>query len=359
MIYFVSVSELSVHPDFSKPFVFFRHPGTTNIHYWKSHEQAVSISVETAIKSEDDWWVVAPFLFFQSQQLWAFQADEKTIFQPHELTEWQILASDISSKSPSVEDTKESDFKEWVNIATHEMRAGRFSKTALSKIKRKSLPSDYNWMHWFGLACERFPNALVFFVHIPHVYTWAGATPELFLSVNENLAQSVSLAGTLHPDSNDEWGNKEREEQMFVTRYITDVFIKSGFVDVEVSGPETISFGLLQHLKTTFQTANYLNSPLVTLIQALHPTPAVGGLPKKDGVDFILKNEKHERLWYSGFIGRMKKDKIDLFVNLRSMMVVNNAAVLYAGAGITAQSSPDAEWIETENKLLVNWELLQ
>lgn len=358
MIYFVSVSEPRVNPDFSKPFVFFRHPGTTNIHYWKSHEQAVSISVDTAIQSAKDWWVVAPFLFFENHQLWAFQGDEKIVLEPKDLSQWQIITSEIGSNM-LFDDTHESKFKNWVDAAKHEMQSGKFRKTALSKIRRKNLLPDYNWMDWFSEASERFPNALVFFVHIPGAYTWAGATPELFLSVNEKQVSSVSLAGTLHPDSIDTWSGKEREEQMFVTEYISDVFKKSGFADVEVSGPETISFGSLQHLKTTFWAAYYPGAPLKNLIHELHPTPAVGGLPQKEGVGFILQHESHQRLWYSGFIGNICDNQINLFVNLRSMKVEKDGALLYAGAGITTQSNPESEWLETENKLLVNWDLLK
>lgn len=259
-------------------------------------------------------------------------------------------------------DTTRESFEDWVKDAAEEMRAGYFSKTALSKVRNVQLGPDFDWSTWFDAACDNFPNAYVFFVHIPDVHTWAGATPELFLSLHENTIRSVSLAGTLHPDSTNGWTEKESEEQRFVTDYIKDAFIRSGFSDVQVSEPETISIGKLQHLKTSFQAPyNAERAELLAgLVQQLHPTPAVGGLPKTEGVDFLLSKETHPRNWYSGFLGaKQSNGDLNLYVNLRSMEVLPRQALLYAGAGITAMSDPAKEWFETENKLRMNMDLLK
>lgn len=345
--------------DFTRPFVLFRSPGETPVHFWQSESGAELCTVEQ-LAGKDRGWVTAPFLFFEEKQLWYFPADVTETFAPDELPSLPAHAEGLPVMELP-EDTSQADFEAWVASAVGEMQQNRFQKTALSKTRRVSLPEKYDWRTWFETACARFPNALVFFVHIPGVHTWAGATPELFLSVDGNHVRSVSLAGTLHPDSAENWSEKELHEQALVTEYIRDTFLRSGFADVAVKGPETLSIGRLRHLKTSFEaTRSPGNDDPAALTLRLHPTPAVGGMPKKEGTDFIRSHETHERLWYSGFLGRVAPGgESDWYVNLRCMRLGRGEALLYAGAGITAGSVPREEWRETENKLGMNLELLR
>jgi isochorismate synthase len=89
------------------------------------------------------------------------------------------------------------------------------------------------------------------------------------------------------------------------------------------------------------------------MLQLLHPTSAVCGMPKEPALQFILDNEKHSRAFYSGFLGPVNvASETHIFVNLRCMQIYTDKAVLYAGAGITADSDPQKEWEETELKCL-------
>jgi len=67
----------------------------------------------------------------------------------------------------------------------------------------------------------------------------------------------------------------------------------------------------------------------------------------------ILNNEKHDRAYYTGFLGPLNMDnKSHLFVNLRCLQLFNRKYVLYSGAGITASSVAEREWEETDNKMM-------
>lgn len=349
-------------PDFGKPFVFFRPADDTAVRYWQSASDAVLLTAEEAVR-QNEGWVVAPFRFFEDGRLWYFPADVQQQFSVDGLKRVSLPAQAAGLPTlPNQPDTSRAEFEQWVHEAVTDMQNGRFQKTALSKVRNVNLGAGFDWAAWFRLACTRFPNAWVFFVHIPGVFTWAGATPELLLSADGRQVHSVSLAGTLHPDSADAWTGKETEEQIFVTDYIRDIFLHSGFSDVAVTGPEILSIGKLRHLKTSF-TAPYPpsgNRGLAELVSRLHPTPAVGGMPRAAGLDFLLRHESHPRHWYSGFLGSVAPNgHMAWYVNLRSMAVYQGAAVLYAGAGITAQSLPHAEWMETENKLGMNLDVLK
>lgn len=87
------------------------------------------------------------------------------------------------------------------------------------------------------------------------------------------------------------------------------------------------------------------------LINALHPTPAVCGLPKAVAEAFILQNENYDRSYYSGYLGELNlNERTSLFVNLRCVELENNLASIYVGGGITADSIPENEWEETVSK---------
>jgi isochorismate synthase EntC len=88
------------------------------------------------------------------------------------------------------------------------------------------------------------------------------------------------------------------------------------------------------------------------LIARLHPTPAVGGLPNEKAVAYIREHENLDRGWYAAPIGWMDARKEgDFAVALRSGLIEDNIATLFAGGGIVADSDPTAELAETELKL--------
>ena len=90
------------------------------------------------------------------------------------------------------------------------------------------------------------------------------------------------------------------------------------------------------------------------MLELLHPTSAVCGMPKDAATDFIMNNENYNRAFYSGFLlnldTKANEKELHIFVNLRTMKIEGNKATLYAGCGITADSNPEKEWNETEIK---------
>jgi isochorismate synthase len=169
----------------------------------------------------------------------------------------------------------------------------------------------------------------------------------------------MALAGTQRRPENqllDEvrWGTKETLEQEMVSIYVRDFFRAAGVAEVKETGPNTIPAGNVLHLQTVFQvelpeTERFCLANRV--LEELHPTSAVCGMPKHKALAFILSNEGYDRSFYSGFLGPMHIDGASsLYVNLRCMQLREDVASLYVGAGITAESDPAAEWRETELK---------
>jgi isochorismate synthase len=109
------------------------------------------------------------------------------------------------------------------------------------------------------------------------------------------------------------------------------------------------------HLKSDFTVdMKATNFPQLgsVMLQLLHPTSAVCGMPLETAVDFLKKNEAYDRQFYAGFLGPVNvNEDINIFVNLRCLQLTETHAILYAGAGITVDSIPEQEWQETEMKL--------
>ncbi|WP_428742320.1 chorismate-binding protein [Tenacibaculum sp.] len=229
----------------------------------------------------------------------------------------------------------------------------QFKKVVLSR-KEKVEVSNFKLVETFKKLLYNYPTAFVYVWYHPKVGLWLGATPETLVNIQNNQFTTMSLAGTqvYNGTTNVIWQPKEVEEQQFVTDYITDKL--SGICsDITTSETETIKAGNLLHLRTII--CGNLSTDSSTLINTLHPTPAVCGLPLEATKQFIIHNENYSRSFYTGFLGELnlntdKTTTSELFVNLRCMEVSNNTVSIYVGGGITKDSNPKKEWEETVAK---------
>jgi len=204
-------------------------------------------------------------------------------------------------------------------------------------------------------ARKAYPKTFTWFFTSPYTGSWLGASPELLLAADALNLHSVSLAGTRKEAGTAAWDNKEKVEQALVTEWIVNCFQNFGLMEVRASEPETMRFGPLEHLKSEVHGRAFLPDPegLRNLAIRLHPTPAVGSVPKDWGIKHIAENEGENRTYYTGYVGiwDSQQNFCRLFVNLRCMQWFKEQPVLYAGAGITAASDPEREWEETEEKM--------
>ena len=232
------------------------------------------------------------------------------------------------------------------------IKTGVIKKIVLSRFEKVEL-KEYNTLALFGELLKSYKNAFVYCWFHPKVGLWLGATPESLLKVDGQKFETMSLAGTqLYQGSLDvKWNGKENEEQQIVTDFIVDS-IKPLVHVIKISKVKTIRAGNILHLMTKISGTliTDLNS-IENLLKALHPTPAICGLPVNSAKKFILKNEHYNRAFYTGYLGELNiKNKSDLYVNLRCMQIKGNESIIYVGGGITNDSIPESEWEETVNK---------
>ncbi|HSN76458.1 MAG TPA: chorismate-binding protein [Anaerolineae bacterium] len=255
-----------------------------------------------------------------------------------------------------------SDYVEYcrlVDSAIDFIVASGIKKVVVSRTAKTPLPAGFDPVATFQALCQRYPAAFVSLVAIPDVGTWIGASPELLVSTDSHALHTMALAGTQGRLAGRlltavRWNPKEIEEQALVSDYIRDFFSRAGAGVVHETGPRTVEAGNVLHLQSDF-CVELPRPELMTLanrvLHELHPTSAVCGMPKDKALAFILQHEGYDRSFYSGYLGPVHIDgQSHLYVNLRCMQLGQDAAYLYMGGGVTADSSPDAEWCETELK---------
>ena len=255
--------------------------------------------------------------------------------------------------------TAKNNFEFIVSKAIQEIEKGTFSKVVLSREEIIDLP-NFDLSSLFVKLASTYPSAYTYCWFHPEIGLWMGATPEILIKVIGNKFQTVALAGTQLYNGSEEvlWQNKEKDEQQLVTDYIIQI-LGNSVSEVQISVPKTIKAGNLLHLKTEIKGIVNANTKLNELVLLLHPTPAVGGLPKTNAIHFINENEDYNREFYTGYLGEINyndNSETDLYVNLRCMQIQRNNEVynahLYIGCGITKESIPEKEWFETVNKAM-------
>lgn len=314
------------------------------------------IKADLMISSEESQLIINPTL--SHQELNTLELFIKT-FEGISNQKINVTLEDKLKSTPKFTTTQE-DYLKLVARCVKEIKSGSYQKIVPSRRKSFDYKRTFNPINEFTKLHSAYPNAFVSLVYHPQKGLWLGATPEVLIKVDQNKFQTVSLAGTQGiPEDFDlseaAWTQKEIEEQALVSRYIINCFKKIRLREFEEYGPKTVKAGNLIHLKTTFDVdlkeAHYPQLASV-MLDLLHPTSAVCGMPMKSATNYLKNNEGYDRAYFSGYLGPVNIDnKIDLFVNIRCAQLFDKQGILYAGAGVTEDSNPIKEWHETEMKL--------
>lgn len=296
-------------------------------------------------------FVVAPFTCSDTASLLLIRPDVIRRCNPADVVSMNDLTCHLHSADvPVVKDDKEAYHSDFCRF--HQA----FSATGIKKLV---LARSADVMHrgtdplqLFAIAYERYPEAFVTLFSAPQCGTWLMATPEVLLAREQGTWRTMALAGTMrYADALPSWSDKNVREQAYVAQYISDCLSRFSD-DVTMTAPYTTRAGMLVHLRTDFSFTLRTGVPVGHLLDTLHPTPAVCGLPKHEAHRFILDNEHIDRSYYSGFSGPMAVEgDTALFVSLRCMRILDDRYRLFAGGGILPQSEESQEWEETVAKM--------
>lgn len=265
-------------------------------------------------------------------------------------------------QAETIDNPSSNQFEDQVASAVRHIRNEDFEKVVLSRFKDIPIPKEFKVWNFFKTISADYPASFCSITFIPNHGLWIGASPELLISESQSNFKTIALAGTksLKPDqtlSEIAWTQKEIEEQALVSRYIINCFKKIRLREFHEHGPKTVQAGNLVHLKTEFEVKYdevSFDNLGEQMLELLHPTSAVCGMPIGDTKPWVKEVEKYDREFYAGFLGPVHvQNEINLFVNLRCLKIQDDIIRLYAGAGITEDSIPSKEFEETEMKMNV------
>jgi isochorismate synthase len=253
------------------------------------------------------------------------------------------------------------EFEAAVSAATARIGAGEMAKVVLAREVLVSSAAAHDPAALFGAMREQFPACFCFCVGTPEA-AFVGASPELLVRRSGASVSTVALAGSTRrssdPAVDDHLGeqllrsDKDRREQRIVAKRIIRA-LRPHAVWVEAAAePEIVKIANIQHLATPVIAQLAEPHSAIELAGMLHPTPAVGGEPWPAAATAIADLEGMDRGWYAGPVGWMDATEDGEFcVALRSALLRDREAHLFAGVGVVAGSDPAAELAETEVKL--------
>lgn len=208
---------------------------------------------------------------------------------------------------------------------------------------------------------ESTHDCFVFCFDLGHGSAFVGATPEQLFQRQQNVLISEVIAGTRRrgkTPAEDQrlaeellGSDKDQREHDIVRKSIRQKlhkFVDHLTVDTQAS---LLKLARKQHLKSHVQGQLKPNIGDGTLLQRLHPTPAVGGYPTDNAIPEIARIEPFSRGWYAAPIGWIGANDAQFAVGIRSGLIESNTLSLFSGAGIVRGSKPEEEWLEVENKI--------
>lgn len=339
-------SKIELHKEQNLPFVLYSKPNSTKM---------IGLLQQNKVLHTISDFTEKGFVFasFDEKRLILIPENESEIITAEqENIEFNLIEGSDSDIDP----VAKKQYEDLVAKGIQAIKNEEFKKVVLSRSESVEI-SDFDFVTTFRQLIQLYPTTFTYCFFHPEIGFWMGATPEQLLKANGNVFETTALAGTQKAESEVEisWQQKEKDEQQYVTDFIVKR-LREVALSVQVTEPYSIKAGSIWHIKTDISGVLNENSTLEEVIDTLHPTPAVCGLPKKKAKAFIIENENYDRTFYTGFLGELNSSlasnavSSDLFVNLRSMQIKENKAILYMGCGITKESIPEKEWEESVNK---------
>jgi salicylate biosynthesis isochorismate synthase/menaquinone-specific isochorismate synthase len=245
-------------------------------------------------------------------------------------------------------------FEARVNRALEAISAGRLQKVVMARAVEAEGSQPFELVDVLARLREQNPRCVTFLFRAPGGAAFVGSTPETLCRVDGRVLETEALAGSAAPGQAEGLGerDKDRREHDSVVRYILGALrpiAENVSVDVE---PALLTLKNVVHLRTGIRARLLEGVSPAQVVAALHPTPAVGGVPREHSLGFLQEHEALDRGWYAGPVGWIGPEGAHMAVALRSALVRGARARLFVGAGIVQGSNPAAEWRETEMKSL-------
>lgn len=256
--------------------------------------------------------------------------------------------------------TTEAQWAAGIEAAIDRIEQGGLRKVVLAVALAVTLEEEVVVSDTLERLRRSYPDCFRFLVQPSDEAGFFGVPPERLVRLEGNHAETEALAGTVARGETPEEdaaladslldSEKLQHEQALVAEAIEEHLAPLGDVTVAEQGVRKLA--TVQHLHTPIEADLDGDAHVLDLVDALHPTPAVGGLPPETAERVIRETETFERGWYAAPVGWFDAGGDGEFaVGIRSAVAGGRRATLFAGNGIVADSDPAAEWEEVGLKL--------
>ena len=233
-------------------------------------------------------------------------------------------------------------------------------KVVLSRQTELCFDSPIDSWDLIALWQKAEPSSFHYVFQFSQYNTFISCSPERLFDRYHQQVSTEALAGTVNR------GRNKREDALLIQSLLNDKKIdrenhivqefiianlKQLKAEVSCYPAEVLQLKNVQHLRVPIKALLHKETQDSKLLYKLHPTPAVGGIPKLPALQFINDNEPYVRGWYAGAIGCISEHESDFSVAIRSALITDNCIKLFAGAGIVTGSIAEQEWQELENKI--------
>jgi menaquinone-specific isochorismate synthase len=273
-------------------------------------------------------------------------------------------AAKLATPTPPATQTvgrPEAEFQDSVRQALRCIADGQLDKIVLARTLDVTASQSFNLVGSLRNLRDRYPNCYIFSATCGLDQTFIGASPERLVAVDRGQLRTEALAGSAPRGKtaieDQQFANqllnsdKEAREHQLVINFITQRLSGLG-IQAELATPRLLQLANIQHRQTPIAAQIPADIHLLDAVAALHPTPAVAGLPREIACQHIQHHEPFDRGLYAAPIGWVDTQGNGEFaVGIRSAVLKGNQARLFAGAGIVAGSDPERELNEVQMKL--------
>jgi isochorismate synthase len=273
----------------------------------------------------------------------------------------EIGAAEDSADAPVFRDSLPAgEWRSIVATAVDDIRAGEMEKVVLARAVESSVQRDIDVFQLLHVLRSAHTSSFVF-GYWRGESAFVGASPERLVKLDGRDVSASSLAGTARRGKNPQEdaelarelmaSTKDQAEHATVKESLSSKLAEVCDDVTAADTPALLTLPHVHHLHTAVTGKLRGDNSLLALVARLHPTPAVGGTPRKAALAFIRANEKLDRGWYAGPIGWVGADRGEFAVALRSGVITGSETTLFAGCGIVADSDPGRELEESVLKL--------
>jgi menaquinone-specific isochorismate synthase len=257
--------------------------------------------------------------------------------------------------------TSKTEWRQSVTAATDRIGAGELEKVVLAQALQVSLDRPLSVPETLSRLGQRYSDCYRFLVEPDDGSSgFFGATPERLIGRRGRTVETGALAGTTgrgDTPEEDEWlaaelltDEKNVREHEFVAEAVREQ-LQPYAASIRTGERSIRRLATVQHIETPITAELAEDEHVLTLVEALHPTPAVGGLPPDEALRTIRDTEPFDRGWYAAPVGWFDAAGYGSFaVAIRSAVARDDTATLFAGVGIVEDSDPDREWDEVQLK---------